>query len=417
VPAVVRDFAIDAQRKGPKEMPGSVRIAIVGGGIGGLTAALALRARGLDATVFEQAEVLREIGAGVSIHPNAARLLKRIGLGDKLRKIGSPIGGIVLRTSQGEAITTPAGPATPAFSQDGGQGYNVHRADFLNLLFAALPEGTVNLGHRCSRLKEEGDRVRLSFANGAAAEADVVIGADGIRSIVQREIGLQSRPTSEGIMAYRGLIPAERLAWANDLKDPVLWLGSGRSFLLYPVARGQLINMVAFVPTDTESEESWSAPGDLKALAAEYAGWDKPVQDTINSLDETFRWGIYDRAPLPYWSTDRVTLMGDAAHPMVPHVGQGAGQSIEDAITLAVLLDGCTTVEVAARLKLYEVLRLARTSRVQALARGAGKLYRSEHENPSEKAERLREWMAQGKWVFGHDAEKAAQDALAEFGH
>jgi salicylate hydroxylase len=142
-----------------------------------------------------------------------------------------------------------------------------------------------------------------------------------------------------------------------------------------------------------------------------------PVQDTIASLDEPFRWGIYDRAPLPYWSTGRITLMGDAAHPMVPHVGQGAGQSIEDAITLAVLLEGCTAADVAGRLKLYEALRLARTSRVQALARAAGKLYRSEHDNPSEKAERLREWMAQGKWVFEHDAEEAARDALAKSGH
>jgi salicylate hydroxylase len=393
-------------------MPGSLRIAIVGGGIGGLTAALALRARGLDVTVFEQAEILREIGAGVSIHPNAARLLRRVGLRDQLQKIGSPIAGITLRNSQGEPITTPEGPAAPAFS-GGDQGYNVHRASFVNLLFDALPKETVTLGHRCIQLKETDDRIRLSFANGASAEADVVIGADGIRSIVQREIGLQSRPTSDGIMAYRGLIPAERLPWASDLSNPALWLGAGRSFLLYPVARGQLINMVAFVPTDTDSEESWSAPGDLDALATEYAGWDKPVQDTIKALDETFRWGIYDRAPLPYWSTGRITLMGDAAHPMVPHVGQGAGQSIEDGFTLAVLLEGCSTGEVGDRLKLYEAIRRERTSKVQALARAAGKLYRSEHDNPSEKAVRLREWMAQGKWVFEHDAEKAAADALA----
>src|SRR5246127_2212939 len=376
-------------------MPGSLRIAIVGGGIGGLTAALALRARGLNATVFEQAEVVREIGASVSIHPNAARLLKRIGLDDQLRKIGSPIAGITLRTSQGEAITTRSGPATPAFSRDGGQGYNVHRADFLNLLFAALPRGTVNLGHRCIELKEDGDRVHLSFANGAAAESDVVIGADGIRSVVQREIGLESRPTSEGTMAYRGLIPAERLPWARDLKDPALWLGSGRSFLLYPVARGRLINMVAFVPTDTDSEESWSAPGELKALAAEYAGWDQPVQDTIDSLEETFRWGIYDRAPLPYWSTGRITLLGDAAHPMVPHIGQGAGQAIEDGFTLAALLEKATATDIAARLTLYEELRRERTSKVQALARAAGKFYRSEHSTSSERAAYLREWMAQ----------------------
>jgi salicylate hydroxylase len=396
-------------------MPDLLRIAIVGGGIGGLSAALALRARGLDVRVFEQAEVLREIGAGVTINPNAARLLRRIGLADQLQKIGAPLGGIALRTSQGEPIVTPAGPATLAFSKDD-RGYNVHRADFLNLLFDALPKGVVTLGHRCIQLKQEADRVRLSFANGAAAEADVVIGADGIRSVVQREIGLQSRPTSEGIMAYRGLIPAERLPLANDLKDPTLWLGSGRSFLLYPVARGRLINMVAFVPTDTASEESWSAPGDLKTLAAEYAGWDQPVQDTIHSLEETFRWGIYDRAALPYWSKGRITLMGDAAHPMVPHVGQGAGQSIEDGFTLAVLLEGCAAKDVADRLKLYETIRLERTSRVQALAREAGKLYRSEHDDPAEKAVRLGEWMAQGKWLFNHDAEKAAADALTDRG-
>lgn len=396
-------------------MQASLRVAIVGGGIGGLTAALALRARGLDVIVFEQAESLKEIGAGVSIHPNAARMLKRIGLDDQLRNIGSPIGGITLRTSLGEAITTPEGPATPAFARDG-QGYNVHRADFLNLLFAALPEGVVNLGHRCLRLKDDDNRVHLSFANGASADADIVVGADGIRSVVQWEIGLASRPISEGTMAYRGLVPAERLAWANELKDPALWLGSGRSFLLYPVAGGRLINMVAFVPTDTDSEESWSAPGDIRALATEYAGWDKPVVDVISSLEETFRWGIYDRAPLPYWSTAHVTLMGDAAHPMVPHLGQGAGQSIEDAITLGVLLEGCAAGQVADRLKLYEALRLPRTSRVQAFARAAGKLYRSEHENPSEKAEQLREWMAQGKWLFEHDAEKVARDALVKSG-
>ena len=160
--------------------------------------------------------------------------------------------------------------------------------------------------------------------------------------------------------------------WANDLKDPALWLGSGRSFLLYPVAGGRLINMVAFVPTDTEFRGILVCARRPQGMGAEYAGWDKPVLDTINSLDETFRWGIYDRAPLPYWSTSRITLMGDAAHPMVPHVGQGAGQSIEDAITLAVLLERCTAADVAGRLKLYEALRLARTSRVQALARAAG---------------------------------------------
>ena len=351
-------------------MPSSLRIAIVGGGIGGLTAALAFRARGLTVTVFEQAEVFEEIGAGVSIHPNAARLLKRVGFDDQLRKIGSPITGITLRSSQGRR-SPPLRDQRHLRFRGWWRGVQRSSRRLPEPAVLCATEGTVNLGHRCTELKEDSDRVHLSFANGASVEADIVIGADGIRSVVQREIGLKSRPTSEGTMAYRASFPLNGSAWAQELKNPALWLGSGRSFLLYPVAGGRLINMVAFVPTDTFLGECRSAPGDLKALAAEYAGGDKPVADTISALEETFRWGIYDRAPLPNRSTARVTLMGDAAHPMVPHVGQGAGQSIEDAITLAVLLEGCTAADVAARLKVYEAVRLARTSRVQALARAA----------------------------------------------
>ncbi len=213
-------------------MSGSPSIAIVGGGLGGLTAALALQSRGLDVHVFEQAEVLREIGAGVSIHPNAARLLMRIGLEEQLRKIGVPIGGVVLRSSQGDPVITPTGPATPTFSR-GDQGYNVHRSDFLTLLFDALPRGAVALGHRCVQLEDQADRIRLFFANGATAEADVVIGADGIRSVIQRAIGLQSQPRSEGTMAYRGLVPVERLPWASELQRPfaLAWLRSKLSFV------------------------------------------------------------------------------------------------------------------------------------------------------------------------------------------
>ena len=145
-------------------------------------------------------------------------------------------------------------------------------------------------------------------------------------------------------MAYRGLIPSRRLSWAKDFGGKMrMWLGKGRSFLCYPVSSGRLMNMVAFVPTNLESEESWTAPGDLNMLAAEYAGWDDPVLETIGALDQTFRWGIYDRATLPYWSIGRMTLLGDAAHPMVPHLGQGAAQAIEDGFTLAVLLAGRVT--------------------------------------------------------------------------
>jgi salicylate hydroxylase len=183
-----------------------LQVAIVGGGIGGLTAALALRERGLKVDIFEQAVELGEIGAGISIHANAALLLQRIGLAASIKKIGVPIEGLLLRTSAGVPIDFSAGPSS------GIQTYNVHRAEFRKLLADAQPKGALHLGHRLSQASETDGRVQLRFANGATVETDLVIGADGIHSVLQREIGLKTHPSSEGIMAYRGLIPSRRLA-------------------------------------------------------------------------------------------------------------------------------------------------------------------------------------------------------------
>jgi salicylate hydroxylase len=392
-----------------------LRVAVVGGGIGGLVAALALRARGLDVTVFEQTQVLREIGAGVSLQPNATRLLRRVGLGEPLKHIGSLLVGVTLRTSLGETIAKSPRPAGLALSEDS-EGYNVHRAEFLNMLVEAQPKGTLQLGHRCIGVKEEGERVLLTFENGETSHADIVVGADGIRSAVQLGIGLKSTPTSEGIMAYRGLIPANQLSWTKSFVEPLLWMGNGRSFLCYPVSQGRVVNMVAFVPSDRDAAESWSAPGDVAALAAEYAGWEAPVVETIGALKETFVWGIFDRAPLPFWSTDRMTLLGDAAHPMVPHVGQGAGQAIEDGFALGILLEGATKQNVPSRLKMYERLRRERTSRVQGLAREAGRFYRAEYADASERGRRMAEWMSQVTWLYDYDVEAAASEFISPLG-
>jgi salicylate hydroxylase len=385
-------------------MTDKLHIAIVGAGIGGLTAALALRARGLDVTVFEQAATPRELGAGVSIHPNAVRLLKRIGLRDWLENISTRSLGLSLRTSRGEPVPRPRASAESTT-------YQVHRVELLEMLNAQA-DAMVRYGHRCAGVREAEDGVRLTFANGVTARADVVIGADGIHSVVQREIGLTTHPTSEGIMAYRGLIPSEKISWAKDLRGLNMWMGSGRSFICFPISQGCVINIVAFVPSNLESEESWSAPGDLKALAAEYRGWDAPVVEAIAALDETFRWGIYDRAPLPYWSTARITLLGDAAHPMVPHFGQGAGQAIEDGFALAILLEDAKPADVPARLKAYEHLRLGHTSRVQAASRDAGRFYRSENEDASERNRRMGKWMSATGWIFQYDVEQAAAELL-----
>lgn len=381
-------------------MTNGLNVAIVGAGIGGLSAALALSARGMNVTVFDEAGSPREAGAGLSIPPNAAILLKRTSLCDDIEKVSTRSQGLTLRTSRGDAV--PRLPGSPTV-----ESYQIHRVELLEMLLGVV-KGSVRFGHRCVAVDETSTGAQLRFANGAVCAADVVIGADGIHSIVQREIGLTAHPTSEGIVAYRGLVQAERLSWAAKLRGLNMWMGDGRSFICFPVSQGHLINIVAFVPSPLDMEETWFAPGDVETLAGEYRDWDTLVQDVIAALDHTFRWGIYDRPPLPYWSKGCVTLLGDAAHPMVPHFGQGAGQAIEDGFALAVLLEHARRDQIPARLQAYQNLRLERASRVQAASRLAGKFYRSAADNPSEQAERMREWTSAATWLFPYDVEKAA---------
>jgi salicylate hydroxylase len=380
-------------------MTDRLNIAIVGAGIGGLSAALALSARGMNVTVFEGAEFPREAGAGLSVPPNALILLKRTSLCDEIEKISTRSPELKLRTSRGEPVSRPGAPKVLS--------YQIHRVEFLKMLLGVV-KGPVRFGHRCIAVDETQTGARLTFANGAVCDADVIIGADGIHSIIQRQIGLTARPTSEGIVAYRGLVQAEKLPWSAELRGLNMWMGDGRSFICFPVSQGRLINIVAFVPSTRDMEETWFAPGDLTALAGEYEGWDAPVRELIAALDQTFRWGIYDRPPLPYWSRGCLTLLGDAAHPMVPHFGQGAGQAIEDGFALAVLLEHAGRDEVPARLKAYQDLRLPRTTRVQAASRLAGRFYRSAGGDPAERAQRMRGWMSAAEWIFPYDAEKAA---------
>ena len=192
-------------------------------------------------------------------------------------------------------------------------------------------------GHRCSGFEQDGDTARVTFANGATAEADIVIAADGIHSELRPHVFPPSQPVFHGSVAYRGLVPHERLPhWPTDRWQ--MWLGTGRHFLVFPVRAGKLINYVGFVPTDEQMKESWSAPGDPDTLRREFAGWDPRIQEVLGEVQQTFRWALYDREPLPGWTKGRLSLLGDAAHPMLPHLGQGANQSIEDGMALAIIL-------------------------------------------------------------------------------
>jgi salicylate hydroxylase len=210
----------------------------------------------------------------------------------------------------------------------------------------------------------------VRFDNGVSVKADVVIAADGIHSVLQCHVVDATAPVFSGTVAYRGLIPAARLRrWPDYL---VSWGGGGKHLLAFPVRGGELVNYVGFVPADEHMRESWSAPGDPATLAAEFADWNPQARRLLAHVDTTFTWGLYDREPLTRWTQGRLCLLGDAAHPMLPHMGQGANQAIEDAMALATLLRGASAADVPETLTRYETLRRARTARIQRLSRTNG---------------------------------------------
>jgi salicylate hydroxylase len=219
----------------------------------------------------------------------------------------------------------------------------------------------------------------VRFADASTDTADVVIGADGIHSTVRNAVTEPSHPVFSNTVAYRGLVPRRLLTdWSPDGFE--VWMGPGRHFLTFPVRHGELINFVGFVPADDEMKESWSAPGDPDQLRAEFDGWDPRLAELLSHVERTNRWGLYDREPLERWSSGRVTLLGDAAHPMLPHVGQGANQAIEDGALLGALLRGVPTTDIEQALLSYEQLRRPRTSAVQDGSRRNGRRYDSEEE-------------------------------------
>jgi salicylate hydroxylase len=234
-----------------------LRVAIVGGGIGGLAAAVALRRQDVEVTVFEQAPALGEVGAGVMVQPNGARVLERLGLVDELARFGARLGkGSTYFRMDG----TPVGPIVTTDSAGWNGMFGIHRADLLSLLAAALPQDVVRTGHRGCGVDQTERAVRLTFTNGAEVEVDAVIAADGIHSTLRNFVTEAAEPVYSGSVAYRGLLPAEKLPdWPVDISQ--LWMGDRKHFLVFPVRGGSLINYVGFVPREREALESWSAPG------------------------------------------------------------------------------------------------------------------------------------------------------------
>jgi salicylate hydroxylase len=375
--------------------------------------------------VFEQARQLSEVGAGIQVSPNAVRILRGLGLGDRLHEMAVRPAAIEMRRwDDGRTlIKRPLGDEGE--SAFGAPYYVMHRADLLNVLLEAVPDSVVHLGHRCVGIVQDDKGVELSFDNGSRMDADVVVGADGIHSIVRDALLGPDAPLFSGLSAYRGLVPIERLGFLSESPVVGFWLGPHRHFVHYPVSSGRLMNFVAVIPDEDWRVESWTAPGKVEDALDEFAGWHDHVRRIIGAADETKRWALYDRKPLASWTSGRVTLLGDAAHPMLPFLSQGAVQAIEDAAVLTALLSDASPETVMLVLQRYEAIRKPRTSKVQKGARMRAEFFHlvdgeeqrqrdamlADDSLPQEAA-----WLFNTGWIYGHDIEQELREGAGVTG-
>jgi salicylate hydroxylase len=343
---------------------GKLRILIAGAGIGGLVAALALLQRGFEVAVYEQAEELGELGAGVQISPNGSRVLRALGLQPMIEAIASvPTVKEVRLFDTGQAWRVQDLGAG-AEQRYGAPYWLVHRGDLHAVLVAALRErasGAVHLGARCLGFEQGPDGVTLLLENGGRADGAALIGADGVHSRIREALfgGMRARFT--GFMAWRGVVPMARLAERLRQQYGMTWIGPHGHVVTYPLRQGALLNFVAAVERDDWQIESWSQAGTVEECRRDLARWHEDVLAIVDAIDVPYKWAMLGREPLAAWSIGRVSLLGDACHPTLPFLAQGANMAIEDGMILARCLEAG---EVPGALQRYQAARLERTSRI-----------------------------------------------------
>ena len=345
-----------------------LRVAVIGAGIGGLVAANALLRRGFDVEVYEQASELAEIGAGIQISPNALQVFRALDLEAPMLRIAhEPEGFLGTDWKSGRELFRS--PIKDVFqAKYGASYYLVHRADLHRILAAPIPAERIHLSARCASIDNGSDSVTVRFADGATQSFDAVIGADGIKSVVRGALFGELKPQFTGCMCWRGLVPADRLPKDHALPMSHVWLGPDGHIVQYHVRGRSLVNFVAVYETKDWVEESWTLPSTLEEVKAAYAGWHPKLHVLFERSEKIYKWGLFDRDPLASWSAGRVTLMGDAAHPMLPFFAQGAGQAIEDGYAVAAAL-ARYPADISRAFALYEAIRRERATRVQLGAR------------------------------------------------
>ena len=346
------------------------RIAIVGGGIGGLSAAVALQRRGIEADVYEQSPRIAEIGAGVALTPNAMKAYRALGLEAEVATVGYESEYQAVRSWNNGSIISRV-PRKGAYTREFGAPYlTMHRADLIEVLHRQLPDRVIHLDARCTAV-ETGDKVaRARFADGSEIEADVIVGADGIHSAVRRSLFGQAAPRFTGCACWRGLVPFDAFPPGVVSQDGTMYMGPRSHVIYYLVRGGELVNFVAHIESNWTGE-SWTQECDRSEVIETYAGWHEPLLRLLGSAERYYKWALYDRDPLDHWSKGRVTLLGDSAHAMLPYIGQGACMAIEDSYVLAAAIAQMPD-DPGEALRHYERLRLPRTRRAVLGARARG---------------------------------------------
>ncbi len=351
-------------------------IAIAGGGLAGLATAAALARFGFAAEVFEAAPGLGEIGAGVNVSPQAIRALRAIGLGDAIAGFAFVASGVFTRDMHSGAPLDYRDHAAVA-SRFGAPVSTFHRADLLGALAQGVDPARIHLGHRLISLAERRAGVELHFANGVAHEAELLIAADGIHSVVRRALYGDEAPAYTGQMVWRALIPAATLP--VDALAPsghVQWLGSGRHFYGYYLRGGDVVNIVTQQDTAQWVEEGWSIQGDPDEMRQSFPNPEPRLEALLNAVTHCSKWGLFLRSPTDNWGRGRIELIGDAAHAMLPNAGQGAAQSFEDAYILSRWLEAAPDDPVQAMAN----FRRVRIPRVHAVQRRSSAIVRAKHE-------------------------------------
>ena len=371
-------------------------IAIAGGGIGGMAAAIALMRQGHRVTVYEQASGWGRVGADVNLTPNVVKALDGLGglVGAQVRRDGAQPTFRISRDWDTGLETSRLGMGQTAEQQYGAPQVTIHRADLLAALAAEVPERQILLGRRLKSLVQDDAGVLLQFEDGSSARHEVLIGADGIHSRVRSALFGEESPRFTGVVSYRSVVPSERVQDVPEIEAFTKWWGPNpqSQIVTFPLNQGRETFVFATTGQDNWTEESWTSEGDVQELRQVYSDFHPDARKLLDACERVLKSALYEREPLAQWSQGRVSLLGDACHPMLPFMAQGAGMAIEDAVVLGRALAGVALPGVPQALQAYEQARRERTARIQIGSRG-------------------NQWMkgpGNADWVYGYDAWRVA---------